>query len=237
MHRVCCTLLVVAALSGCSSVPVSLDGPGGASADCAVAASRSLAAETGDVLDVELIVLEAPRLEAWPRSMRGDGPHYVLAQVTPYVAQGGVLADSERADDGSGMCAVFGRRVPTSASRTAGFEIVLEQSAHFNAHSQVDASATRACVGITRGYRPQRTRQHTLGAGFGYYTLDFDDLDAVYDIGGFGAYASAGVEWLLGQHVRFRLDVRAHVWSAGDGEGHGGLAQTGTVAAGVAAWF
>ena len=154
------------------------------------------AADAGKAVEniVEKIIVDAPPVESWPRACHGAGPFYVLVQASPYVGQFGAVADSDRADDGRGFGATVGWRTPCGASRTLGYEALIESSDHRNAHSDVRGCAVRVGFGRTWGFRPDEKLQPFVLAGAGYYMLHFEKLDPEFDISGPGGYLGGGLD-------------------------------------------
>ncbi len=227
--------LATAVAAGCSAVvPADLALPGGsASPEGASAAARLVAG----AMDVERVVLVAPPVERWPRAMRGAGPFYLLVQASPYVGHFGVTAEGNRADAGTGFGAVVGRRTVRGMSRMTGFEAFFESSGHYNPHSGVDGTATRAGIGLAVSFRPDEKLQPFVLAGAGYYMLRFEELDPKFDITGPGGYLGGGLDIVAARRFTVRAELRVHVWSAADGSGSGGVAGTTTFALGVATAF
>lgn len=221
------TLILAVVTAGCVS---RLPGAGVPESPAGVCAAALAAAGEGEVEIVEL-----PPLEKWPRTLRGEGPLYGMLQLTPYVGQFGVVSDTGRADDGVGLGAVFGYKMPFRGTAVLGVEVSYGLSQHWNASSSVGASATQAGLGLRAAFRMDGMLNPFATAGLGYYTMAFDNLDSKFDLSGLGGYVGGGVDVSSTKALSIRTEAKLHLWEAADSMGGGGLAETLTVSLG-AAW-
>ncbi len=180
---------------------------------------------------------ELPSLGRWPLSFGGRGPVYVLAQLSPYVGQLGVLAEARRADTGTGFGAAFGYRVPLTGARSLGFELICETSSHWNEASDVDGTANRISAGARLSFRADQRVVPFAVAGAGYYELRFKDLGFGTELAGPGLLVGGGVDYVPVKAFTVRLEMNVHVWDAADDYGHGGVAATITIGLGAGTSF
>lgn len=192
-----------------------------------------LAAATG----IEPTVVVLPSLPDWPIVMKSEGPIYASIQYSPLVFQGGVLKDSDRAEDGSGYGVVVGYKLLAGGTITLGFEGIYETSAHHNPTSDVPGTATRTSAAARVTFRGDAPMHPFAAAGVGDYALVFDGLESRFNLAGPGAFLSAGVDYAAARHVAGRLEVAFHAWDAVQESGTGGMAQTLAVSLGLAVSF
>lgn len=100
--------------AGCSGPGSYLATIGSGSALPASTTSPALLLPAAEPEGPELHTFDLPSLGRWPLSFGGRGPVYVLAQLSPYVAQLGVLAEARRASTSArdGGCRLLGNRRP-----------------------------------------------------------------------------------------------------------------------------
>jgi len=226
------------AAAGCLAAGPELATPPGTPADRPAAGwalpAGALAAARERLDDAEIV--ELPALEAWPRSIR-TGRLYGLFQVSPLVAQMGVLADASRADAGFGIGVVFGYRFLVGGTTTLGVEFVNEESWHRNPASDVQGLASRTGVGARVSFRVDEKMHPFALAGVGSYTLDFEELGPEYDLSGGGVFFGGGVDFALKRNFSARAELVMHVWDAAEPSGHGGVAETLGLGLGAAVSF
>lgn len=218
------SILALGLLSGClGSVPLQLPERAGRAAPAAAARLDGLLSAA--IGDVEPKVFHVP-VERWPRSLRNAGPVYVLVHLSPYVGQLGAIAETRRADAGSGYGAVLGYRIPAAGATVLGFEILREASGHWNSNSDVAAAATRTCLALRANFRADSKVQPLAVAGGGLYAVEFEGLDPRFDISGPGFLLGGGVDFAPSRRFSARVELSLHVWAAAEESGGGGLAGT-----------
>jgi opacity protein-like surface antigen len=187
--------------------------------------------------DVQPVIVDLPPLKNWPRYLRSAGPLYGLVQLSPYVGQFGVPADTGRAGAGIGFGLVFGYRIPFSSTNALGIEVMYESSKHDNDASRVDARAKRLVVGARANFKMDERLVPFAVAGLGRYSLEFDGLDPKYDLSGMGVMFGGGVSFSPKPRLSVRAELNLHLWDAAEASGNGGGAQTLALSFGTAFSF
>ena len=188
--------------------------------------------------EAEPEIAHLPPLKSWPRYLRSEGPLYALFQLSPLVAQLGIVKDAKRADSGTGIGLVFGYRKPLGGANSLGFEFIYETSQHHNESSDVPATATRLLGGVRWSFRMDERLVPFALAGGGLYELTFDGLDPKFGLSGLGFMIGGGVDFSPSARFALRAELALHIWDAAEkGSGAGGMAETLTLGLGAAVSF